>query len=71
MCFSIMHIVSKFQFFIHIFAVVKLKKTNKKFERGKKREKWAKLLKNYKIYIILYLYIINIIWYIHLYLVER
>ena len=29
-----MHSVSKFQFFIHIFAMVKLKKTNQKFERG-------------------------------------
>ena len=27
-----MHIVSKFQFFIHIFAMVKLKKTSPKFE---------------------------------------
>ena len=36
-----MHIVSKFQFFIHIFAMVKLKKKNQKFERGEKREKMA------------------------------
>ena len=36
-----MHIVSKFQFFIHIFARVKLKKTDQKFGRGKKNgEKW-------------------------------
>ena len=42
MCFPIMHIVSKFQFFIHIFAMVKLKKkTDQKFERGKKNgKKW-------------------------------
>ena len=33
-----MHIVSKFQFFIHIFAMVKLKKTDQKFERGGKNE---------------------------------
>jgi len=39
MCFPIMHIVSKFQFFIHIFAMVKLKKTNPKFERGEKTGK--------------------------------
>ena len=36
-----MHIVSKFQFFVHIFAMVKLKKTDQKFEMGKKREKMA------------------------------
>ena len=34
MCFPIMHIAFKFQFFIHIFAMVKLKKTDQKFERG-------------------------------------
>ena len=34
-----MHIVSKFQFFIHIFAMVKLKKTSPKFERGEKTGK--------------------------------
>ena len=32
--FPIMHIVSKFQFFIHVFAMVKLKKKNHKLERG-------------------------------------
>ena len=38
MCFPIMHIVSKFQFFIHIFAMVKLKKTNPKFHHN--HESW-------------------------------
>ena len=38
MCFRIMHIVSKFQFFIHIFTVLKLKNENQTFNNG---EKWA------------------------------
>ena len=40
MCFPIMHVVSKFQFFIHIFAMVKLKKKNQKFEGGGDGKKW-------------------------------
>ena len=35
-----MYIVSKFQFFIRISAMVKLKKKNQKFERGGDGEKW-------------------------------
>jgi len=34
-----MHTVSKFKFFIHIVAMVKLKKTNQKLERGRKTGK--------------------------------
>ena len=34
-----MHIVSKFQLFIHIFAMEKLKKTNKKTWKGGKNGK--------------------------------
>jgi len=41
MCFQIMHIVSKFQFFIHISNVVKLKNKIQNFKRGEKREKRA------------------------------
>ena len=49
MCFPIMHIFSKFQFFIHIFAMVKLKKTNPKFERGGGgREKMASFCNFFK-----------------------
>ena len=39
MCFQIMHIVSKFQFFIHFSIVVKLKNKIQNFKRGKKKEK--------------------------------
>ena len=38
MCFRIMHFVSKFQFFIHIFTMLKLKNKNQNFKNG---EKWA------------------------------
>ena len=36
MCFWIMHIVPKFQIFIHIFTVVKLKSKNQNFKNGEK-----------------------------------
>ena len=38
MCFQIMHTASKFQFFIHIFIVVKLKNKIQNVKRG---EKWG------------------------------
>ena len=37
MCFQNMHIVSKFQFFIHISIVVKLKNKIQNFKRGEKK----------------------------------
>ena len=40
MCFQIMHTVSKFQFFIHISIVVKLKNKIQNFKKGGK--KWEK-----------------------------
>ena len=49
-----MHIVSKFQFFIHIFAMVKLKKTNQELERGEKRGKWACFCNFFKVQFCLY-----------------
>ena len=36
MCFQIMHIVSKFQIFIHIFTVVNRKSKNQNLKNGKK-----------------------------------
>jgi len=39
-----MHIVSKFQFFIHIFAMVKLKKRIKSLKGGKKTGKNGEFL---------------------------
>ena len=44
-----MHTVSKFKIFIHIIAMVKLKKTNQKLERGGKTGKKRRVFETFLI----------------------